>query len=383
MGKVKSLKKSLAAYMAVFALAAVLMSFATYEICDFFESGIENAYPFDGERYYLTNENGERLGEGAVIGRGREPVSERDENTLRLLKILQIVSTPFYSAFAVYAAAVTFYKNKLKNPIKALSDAAEKFAENDLDFSIEYDGADEMGLLCAAFEKTRKSLEETLKKAWRRAEEQRCLAAAFAHDIRTPLTVIKGYGETLAKSDDEKTRRAAEAMGRGILKIERYGEKMAGLSRIEDIEPEFERVFPEAFFLRLSESAEALCEGKRFLKTFEGEKEAVIDGEIVSEVVGNLITNGARYAKSEVRMAARFDRGGLYVTVSDDGEGFDAEGLRRAGEAYYTSGAKDGFHMGLGLYISKILCEKHGGYLKIENDGGARVTAFFKNGPLC
>lgn len=380
MGKVNSIAKILALYIFIFALAAVLLSVLTYTVCSYSSNRIERSYPFEGERYYLTNASGERLGEGALIGSGREPLDERDERTVRFLELFPIIMTPVYSALAIFASALLFYKNRLKRPVDMLLEAAGKISESNLDFSIKYESGDEMGLLCKAFEKMRLALSETLKEAWRQTEDRKRINAAFAHDIRTPLTVLKGYGEILAHSEDTKTRETAMTMERNILKIEKYSAEMARLSRMEDMEPKAGKVEAGELFYHISESARLVCEkeGKRLCAACEGDG-GFFDEDFICEAVQNIISNAARYAKSEVSLKLSFKGGGLCVFIGDDGSGFDREALSRACDAYYTKDAKNS-HFGLGLYISRLLCEKHGGYLKIENDGGARVTAFFKNG---
>jgi len=74
---------------------------------------------------------------------------------------------------------------------------------------------------------------------------------------------------------------------------------------------------------------------------------------------------------------------GLLLSVSDDGKGFDKNGLQKATSPYYTEESNHSEHFGLGLYICKLLCEHHNGYLKIENTTtGAKVSAYFKSPAL-
>jgi signal transduction histidine kinase len=91
-----------------------------------------------------------------------------------------------------------------------LKKATEKVADNDLSVEIEYDIKDEMGELCNSFEYMRKQLVANNQKMWEMMEEQKRLNAAFAHDLRTPLTVLRGYTDFLSqyvptgKIDDKK-----------------------------------------------------------------------------------------------------------------------------------------------------------------------------------
>ena len=74
---------------------------------------------------------------------------------------------------------------------------------------------------------------------------------------------------------------------------------------------------------------------------------------------------------------------GLLLSVSDDGNGFDKDSLQKAANPYFTRESNHSEHFGLGLYICKLLCEHHNGYLKIENTAfGAKASAYFKSPAL-
>ena len=136
---------------------------------------------------------------------------------------------PIYSAFCIIAAALLFYRNRLKKPLAELRAASEKIANNDLDFSIDYDSNDELGQLCASFEIMRTTLADNFSKMWRQVEERKALNAAFAHDLRTPLTVLKGYNEMLQASENSQTRETAATMGKHISRMENYVSSMSNL----------------------------------------------------------------------------------------------------------------------------------------------------------
>ena len=98
------------------------------------------------------------------------------------------------------------------------------------------------------------------------------------------------------------------------------------------------------------------------------------------KVNNNLISNAIRYATSKVNITYTSNNDGFYLSVSDNGCGFSKNILSKATNPYFTEEENHSEHFGLGLYICKILCEHHGGYLKIENCSiGAKVTAFFKS----
>ncbi len=75
--------------------------------------------------------------------------------------------------------------------------AFEQIAADNLDFSVQYDAEDELGTLCKSFERMKNELLNNYKRIWRMTEERRKLNAAFAHDLRIPLTVLQGYTDFL------------------------------------------------------------------------------------------------------------------------------------------------------------------------------------------
>lgn len=96
-------------------------------------------------------------------------------------------------------ADIIFYKVKLKIPIEILNKGANEISNNNLDFYLEYKSNDELGNLCSAFEKMRLQLNKNNIKMWTMIDDRKQLNAAFSHDLRNPLTVLKGYSDYLIK----------------------------------------------------------------------------------------------------------------------------------------------------------------------------------------
>ena len=384
-GRDLSLRKSLIFYIIVFAVLALILSVMTFSVCGCAADKIRSSYPLTGEKYYLTNEQGERLGDGAFISDTTAPMSEQDERIVALLEIFPVIAVPVYSALCIIAAVLLFYRNKLKKPLTELRAASEKISNNDLDFSIEYDSKDELGQLCASFEIMRTTLAKNFSEMWRQVEERKQLNAAFAHDLRTPLTVLKGYNEMLQTSEHIQTRETAATMGKHISRMETYVSSMSKLRRMEDTQPEYKLVSLQSFLSSLYESANIVCaqNGKTLLLQNEvSVPQLSFDSSFVSQVCDNLISNAVRYAGNTVTLSFTLQNGGLLLSVSDDGKGFDKNNLHKATAPYFTEETDHSEHFGIGLYICKLLCEHHDGYLKIDNiSNGAKVSAFFKSPP--
>lgn len=112
-------------------------------------------------------------------------------------------------------------------------EGTRRIQTHDLDFTLPTPSADELGQICAAFENMRLELLKTNQELWRQAEERKRLNAAFAHDLRNPITVLKGSLKLLRNGmADEQTIDRLESY---TLRMEQYVEAMSSIQRIEQM----------------------------------------------------------------------------------------------------------------------------------------------------
>lgn len=301
----------------------------------------------------------------------------------------------FFTALMFFTLdAAWFYRWKLKAPLRELTGASDKISKNNLDFTVAQPSDDEMGRLCASFESMRSSLEKSNKAMWDSMEQRRRLNAAFAHDLRTPLTVLQGYGDYLLEGlpnreiSEEKVIATVSAMKRSLTRLQRYVEGMSDLQKLEDISPRPRPFTLSALRGQIEETARILWGKESFTLSSQGDEEIFIDQEIFLQVFDNMASNAGRYRKNTIDISLRHERDMLFLKISDDGPGFPGEALKRGSEPYYRgekqkSSSESPQHFGLGLYIVRLLCQKHGGFLLLKNrpEGGASVTAVFSVNP--
>lgn len=312
--------------------------------------------------------------------------SDRDRAVMSILTVIGGMAIPVCYLAAIILCAMLFYRKKLRRPIAILDAASAKIAENELDFSIRYDSRDEMGRLCNSFEKMRAALDENNRELWRQVEERRRLNAAFSHDLRTPLTVLKGHADMLCSAAAAGELSAETAAGQvrsmqsHIVRLENYVEAMARLQRLEDVQVNRSPTECIGFLQSLRDSAEILAGDKTLLFEISGDETVInIDSEIVMQVYENLLSNALRYAKSTIKVSVSLQKSMLTILVEDDGPGFSPVDLKKAAAPFYKSksGSSDG-HLGLGLNICDILCHRHGGALSLSNSpAGALVSVSF------
>lgn len=187
----------------------------------------------------------------------------------------------------------------------------------------------------------------------------------------------------LQASEHIQTRKTAATMGKHISRMETYVSSMSNLQRMEDTQPEYQSVILQPFLSSLYESAEIVCthNGKKLLlQNNVSVLQLSLDSSFISQVCNNLISNAVRYARTTITLSFTMQDSGLLLSVSDDGKGFDKNSLYKATNPYFTEEVNHSEHFGLGLYICKLLCEHHSGYLKIGNtSNGATVSAYFKS----
>ena len=106
-----------------------------------------------------------------------------------------------------------------------------------MNFTVQCGKDDELGQLCRAFEVMRSTLEANFLEMWRQMDERKRLNGAFAHDLRTPLTIIKGYSEMLEANKDSQVANTALTISNQVSRLEHYADSMSRLQRLEECVP--------------------------------------------------------------------------------------------------------------------------------------------------
>lgn len=290
--------------------------------------------------------------------------------------------------FSLVLSNVVFYNVKLKNPIAILQSSAERIRQQDLDFVVEKVFNDELGELSTAFEIMREELYKNNQELWRQMEERKRLNAAFAHDLRNPVTVLKGSAKIL-DSQLKQGNLTKENAGETISlitqytgRIESYIEAMTGAQKLEAVKFEPKPICWAELTAELKNSLSIIGAevDKKISFSCGGENRQInIDRFIIYNTAENLVNNALRFAKHEVSFDISYDDKKVIMIVSDDGAGFSPAVLKQGAMPFLRADDADpSAHFGMGLYICRLQCEKHGGNLVLENlTKGAKVTATF------
>ena len=303
-----------------------------------------------------------------------------------IFRYAKIILVPLWAAFCLWFTASGFYRREIQKPVDTLTKASARILSDDLDFKVESNSENELGKLCSSFETMRQNLYSSNYKLWKSLEERKRLNSAFSHDLRTPITVLKGYMELIEQFDGklspEKQADILSKMSGQIDRLKNYTDKMSSLHKLEDIIPDVNGITFGKICDQLEENGRLLCGEDRFSFASGGDNNTLVytDIELVMQVFLNLVSNALRYADSRVEGSAYVSEDEMTIIVADDGKGFSEEAIRKAWQPFYRAGNdNDKEHFGLGLYICKLLCRKNGGDIMIENNenGGGKVTAKF------
>jgi len=309
-------------------------------------------------------------------------------NWVAPLTFLKLIPPFIIAASMPFFAGAVFYKVKLKAPIAQLNMGAKRIMENDLDFSIEVCSKDELGQLCKSFESMRVGLLKSNRELWQQMEERKRLNAAFAHDLRNPITVLKGSAAILQKGF-ENGNLSIETAGDSIslitqysARIESYIQAMTSVQKLEELAFAPERT---EWFALTKELQNSLCilganvEKEIVFSSDCEDRQIYVDRHMIHNVAENLVSNALRYSKNNISVDISCDGEKVALIVSDDGSGFSSTILKNGVAPFLRNdNVEHGQNFGMGLYICSLLCDKHGGKLTLENHpNGAKATATF------
>lgn len=333
---------------------------------------------------------------------------ERDGKLLENVEVHELMKLTMRESFSTLLAAtvligvgtivlllvLTSWFTKRMNriitePLEELQNGAERISEGILTEPIVYRGEAEFEQVCQVFN----SMQETIladQKARERNEQARTdMVTGISHDLRTPLTSIRGYikGVLDGVADTEEKKRmylqtAYESAGEmnGLL------QKLFDFSRMESGQMPFHMVRVDvaeyaAAYVAQKESVLAPSEVRFSFEAEENLPEVEIDVEQVHRIFENLLENSLKYAQVkpvEIRVSVVREEKGVKIEWKDNGQGVPTEKLGRIFERFYRCDeARSEKGSGVGLYVVQYIMKKHQGNATAENENGLKVSLHF------
>lgn len=337
--------------------------------------------------YIIPPENSSgQNGEDNSLKKDLQEFTDKDKLLCHIFEFLMVLLPFLFLCIGIWIAGSVFYTRKLKKPFYFLNQGIAHIEQGDLDFSLEYSGQDELGNLCRAFETMRQKVLENNTEMWNMVEERKKLNASVAHDLRTPITVIKGYSEYLILNLQKDTLSQKNVVGilsyiqNAAGRLEAYADSVYHIHMLENLDLEY----CEANLSLLS--AEIISVLKVIAEKFDRvicvssdlpEEKVFISVVTVFRIMENIVQNACYYSKKNVSVELGQRNGYLEITVMDDGDGFSERAMDKAFAPYYKEEGKEE-HYGMGLAVCKILSRKHGGDIFLSNDKDKGAKVFVK-----
>ena len=279
-------------------------------------------------------------------------------------------------ACAAAAAAAALLVRRALKPVQVLTRLTASIADGDYRLRTGMRRSDELGELSASFDRMADAVEDKIRRLDEELEKRRLLLGALSHELRTPMTAVVGYADSLLRMPLTESQR--EACARRIYEAGRHTENLSqkmtelvGLEGSKAVKRDW--IDPEVFAGRLRTFLPPQVEITTDGAPFSG------DETLLTALAVNLAENALRASGSEPRVRVRLERDGAVerITVSDEGCGIPADQIPLIFDPFYrvnkARSRRDG-GAGLGLALCRLICERHGGMISVESEVGRGTT---------
>jgi signal transduction histidine kinase len=294
---------------------------------------------------------------------------------------------------------------RIRKKMTPMREALEQIGGRNLDFEIYYSGIREIDECLVALDDMRYALKTSLKKQWETEQEKNRQMSALAHDIKTPLTVVRGNSELLLETElTDEQKNYADYISGSALQIQNYVQTLIEVTKSQEgIEQAPVNVNVSEILADIKKQTMGLSEvyqlqinwKEEFTPVKDANVQAVPDDENSEVIISVVYDHVVRAVMNAVRNAAEHTpKGGiiniiatyngleLAFTVEDSGSGFKPEALAHGTEQFFMddSSRTGGSHYGIGLFFAKKAAKEHGGEIVLANSketGGGKVRIYF------
>lgn len=276
----------------------------------------------------------------------------------------------------------------MTRPIRGISRAAMQFSKGKYDKRAETFSDDELGQLAVVFNRMADRIEEQILSLEDAAQRQKDFTASFAHELKTPLTSVIGYADTLRSRDlpRELQIEVANYIFSEGKRLESMSHALLDLFALEEKTPQFRTVSAKSLLEDTVDRCSYLLKEKDLkIELFIQDRPLKIVPELIQTLLYNLIDNARKASHDQglIRIRATPSDGGFLFSVLDYGRGIPEEALSRLTEPFYMvnksrSRAQGG--AGLGLALCRKIAELHNSALTFSSELGKGTCVSFQLG---
>ena len=300
-----------------------------------------------------------------------------------------MIGVDILGAIAIIVLPSISFGKKIRRKMQPLLNAIDKTKDQDLEYEVSYSGIKELDDCISSIDDMRRALKTSLEQQWKMEQDKNRQMSALAHDIKTPLTVVRGNSELLAETElTEQQRINVRYITDSALQIQDYVQKLIDVTKsMDDGQNIMEEVATEKIVSDIRKQAAGLAEvyGIKidWKEEWHNKTVNVVKDQIVRAVL-NIIQNAVEHTKKggTISVSIKDADGRLTFTVEDTGDGFTREALLHGTEQFFMGDASRSgeAHYGIGLFFAKSVAKRHGGDIILTNSqdtGGAQVSIWF------
>lgn len=303
---------------------------------------------------------------------------------VRAVMIQMLVTGVMILIFVCAALTLWVYRSVLR-PLSKLQEATRKIRDGNLDFTLEVEEDDEIGELCQDFEEMRIRLKENAEEKIQYDIENKELISNISHDLKTPITAIKGYVEGImdgVASSSEKLDKYIRTIYNKANDMDRLIDELTFYSKIDTnkIPYEFNKINVNSYFGDCVEEVGLDMDSRNielgYFNYVSDDVVVIADAEQMKRVINNIISNSVKYMdkpKGIINIRIKDVGDFIQIEIEDNGRGIAAKDLPCIFDRFYrTDSSRNSSQGGSGIGLSIVR--------KIVEDHGGRIWATSKEG---
>lgn len=307
------------------------------------------------------------------------------QKNLPQINILLLILLIIFCLISIITITLIWAK-KISKELNPLLEASEEIGKQNLDFQVKKSNIQEFNVILDSLEKMKVGLSESLRTNWREEEKKRNQISALSHDIKTPLSIIKGNSELLGETKlTEEQQTYLNYIRKNTSRIDKYIQTLMLVNKSNQAnELNFTQIRAKEFV----ENIEKLV--KEFTSTYKlnlledinyDDDFLIVDLKNFERAFLNILSNAEEQSpkSSTIKLLICSKADELQISIVDQGHGFSSEDLLYATDQFYQGDksrhSKENY--GIGLFVAEQIIKMHGGSLILENrtdECGAKVS---------
>ena len=298
--------------------------------------------------------------------------------------LMVLVLTALLLIFWIYRAVM--------QPLGKMQCAAQNIKEGNLDFELRPAADDELGRLCRDLEEMRKRLKDNAEEKVKYDKESKELISNISHDLKTPVTAIKGYAEGImdgVADTPEKMDKYIRTIYNKANEMDLLINELTLYSKIDTnrIPYNFNTLSVNEYFNDCAEDLSLEMESKNvefgYFNYVASGVQVIADAEQIKRVIHNIVNNSLKYmdkSKGKINLRVKDVGDFIQVEVEDNGKGIAAKDLPNIFDRFYRTDASRNSSKGgsgIGLSIVKKIIEEHGGKIWATSREETGTTMYF------